>query len=144
VRRKTKRRQAGVTLIEMLVVVTIIALFAALVAPRMLRRSDTARITAARAQINSFMTALGAYKLDTGLFPTTEQGLQGLRVKPQGVNQWEGPYLPQEIPVDPWARPYVYKYPGEHGDEPDIISYGADGQPGGEGINGDILSWKSQ
>jgi general secretion pathway protein G len=131
-------------LIEMLVVVTIIALFAALVAPRMLRRSDTARITAARAQINSFMTALGAYKLDTGLFPTTEQGLQGLRVKPQGVNQWEGPYLPQEIPVDPWARPYVYKYPGEHGDEPDIISYGADGQPGGEGINGDILSWKSQ
>ena len=142
--RKTNRRQAGVTLIEMLVVVTIIALFAALVAPRMLRRSDTARITAARAQINSFMTALGAYKLDTGLFPTTEQGLQGLRVKPQGVNQWEGPYLPQEIPVDPWARPYVYKYPGEHGDEPDIISYGADGQPGGEGINGDILSWKSQ
>ena len=143
-RRKTKRRQAGVTLIEMLVVVTIIALFAALVAPRMLRRSDTARITAARAQINSFMTALGAYKLDTGLFPTTEQGLQALRVKPQGVNQWEGPYLPQEIPVDPWTRPYVYKYPGEHGDEPDIISYGADGQPGGEGINGDILSWKSQ
>jgi len=144
VNRKTNRRQAGVTLIEMLVVVTIIALFAALVAPRMLRRSDTARITAARAQINSFMTALGAYKLDTGLFPTTEQGLQGLRVKPQGVNQWEGPYLPQEIPVDPWARPYFYKYPGEHGDEPDIISYGADGQPGGESINGDILSWKSQ
>lgn len=143
-KRKTTRRQAGVTLIEMLVVVTIIALFAALVAPRMLRRSDTARITAARAQINSFMTALGAYKLDTGLFPTTEQGLQALRVKPQGVNQWEGPYLPQEIPVDPWARPYVYKYPGEHGDEPDIISYGADGQPGGESINADILSWKSQ
>ena len=142
--RKTNRRQAGVTLIEMLVVVTIIALFAALVAPRMLRRSDTARITAARAQINSFMTALGAYKLDTGLVPTTEQGLQALRVKPQGVNQWEGPYLPQEIPVDPWARPYFYKYPGEHGDEPDIISYGADGQPGGESINGDILSWKSQ
>jgi general secretion pathway protein G len=144
VKRKTNRRQAGVTLIEMLVVVTIIALFAALVAPRMLRRSDTARITAARAQINSFMTALGAYKLDTGLFPTTEQGLQALRVKPQGVNQWEGPYLPQEIPVDPWARPYAYKYPGEHGDEPDIISYGADGQPGGEGLNADILSWKSQ
>jgi len=144
VNQKKKKRQAGVTLIEMLVVVTIIALFAALVAPRMLRRSDTARITAARAQINSFMTALGAYKLDTGLFPTTEQGLQALRVKPQGVNQWEGPYLPQEIPVDPWGRPYVYKYPGEHGDEPDIISYGADGQPGGEGINGDILSWKSQ
>jgi general secretion pathway protein G len=144
VNRQKRKRQAGVTLIEMLVVVTIIALFAALVAPRMLRRSDTARVTAARAQINSFMTALGAYKLDTGVFPTTEQGLQALRVKPQGVNQWEGPYLPQEIPTDPWARPYVYKYPGEHGDEPDVISYGADGQPGGDGTNADVVSWKSQ
>ena len=142
--RKTNRRQAGVTLIEMLVVVTIIALFAALVAPRMLKPSDTARVVAARAQINSFMTALGAYKLDTGLFPTTDQGLQALRVAPQGVNQWQGPYLPQEIPVDPWGRAYFYKFPGEHGDEPDIISYGADGQAGGEGIYGDVLSWKSQ
>ena len=141
---KRKRTSAGVTLIEMLVVVTIIALFAALVAPRMLRKSDTARITAARAQINSFMTALGSYKLDTGLFPATEQGLQALRVRPQNLNQWQGPYLPQEIPVDPWGRPYSYKYPGEHGDEPDVICYGADGQPGGEGINADIVSWKSQ
>jgi general secretion pathway protein G len=142
--KQKRRRQAGITLIEMLVVVTIIALFAALVAPRMLRKSDTARVTAARAQINSFMTALGTYKLDTGLFPTTEQGLQALRVKPEGVNSWQGPYLPQEIPVDPWGRPYLYKYPGEHGDEPDVISYGADGQPGGESINTDIVSWKSQ
>ncbi|MBI3682406.1 MAG: type II secretion system major pseudopilin GspG [Acidobacteria bacterium] len=134
----------GITLIEMLVVVTIIAVFAALVAPRLLRKSDTARITVARAQINSFMTALGAYKLDTGLFPTTEQGLNALRVQPQGVHQWQGPYLPQEIPTDPWQRPYLYKYPGEHGDEPDIICHGADGQPGGDGINADIVSWKSQ
>jgi len=139
-----KTNSAGVTLIEMLVVVTIIALFAALVAPRMLRKSDTARVTAARAQINSFMTALGSYKLDTGLFPTTEEGLQALRTKPANLNQWQGPYLPQEIPVDPWGRPYIYKYPGEHGDEPDVISYGADGQPGGEGIYADIVSWKSQ
>ncbi len=137
-------RQAGITLIEMLVVMIIIGLFAALVAPRLLQKSDTARVTAARAQINSFMTALGAYKLDTGTFPTTEQGLQALRVQPQGANQWQGPYLPQEIPVDPWGRPYVYKYPGDHGDEPDVISYGADGQIGGEGTNTDIVSWKSQ
>ena len=143
-KRSRRRPRAGVTLIEMLVVVTIIALFAALVAPRMLRKSDTARITAARAQINAFMTALGTYKLDTGLFPTNDQGLQALRIKPAGVNQWEGPYLPAEIPVDPWGRPYLYKYPGEHGDEPEVISYGADGQPGGESINADILSWKSQ
>jgi len=133
-----------VTLIEMLVVVTIIALFAALVAPRMLRRSDAARVTAARAQINSFMTALGAYKLDTGTFPTTEEGLQALRIRPAEANQWQGPYLPQDIPVDPWGRPYLYKYPGEHGDEPDLVCLGADGQPGGDGINGDVVSWKSQ
>ena len=92
---KQRRGQAGVTLIEMLVVVTIIALFAALVAPRMLKKSDVARVTAARAQINSFMTALGTYKLDTGTFPTTEQGLQALRDKPTDANQWAGPYLPQ-------------------------------------------------
>jgi general secretion pathway protein G len=143
-RRRRKTRNAGVTLIEMLVVVTIIGLFAMLVAPRMLQRGDIARATAARAQINSFMTALGTYKLDTGLFPSTEQGLQALRVRPENLNLWAGPYLPQEIPVDPWGRPYIYKYPGEHGDEPDVISYGADGQPGGESINADIVSWKSQ
>ena len=113
----------------MLVVVTIIALFAAIVAPRMLGRADAARRTAARAQINSFMTALGAYKLDTGTFPTTEMGLAALRVKPENAAQWNGPYLPQDIPLDPWSHPYLYKYPGEHGDEPDIVSLGADGQP---------------
>lgn len=139
-----RRRQRGITLIEMLVVLTIIALFAALVAPRFLGKADTARSTAARAQINSFMTALGAYKLDTGTYPSTEMGLSALRVHPQNVNQWQGPYLPQDIPNDPWGRPYSYKYPGEHGDEPDIVCLGADGQPGGEGINADIVSWKAQ
>jgi general secretion pathway protein G len=138
------RRQRGVTLIEMLVVMTIIALFAALVAPRLLNKSDTARVTAARAQINSFMTALGTYKLDTGVYPTTEMGLNALRTRPQGVNQWQGPYLPQEIPHDPWGNDYIYKYPSDQGDEPEIICYGADGQPGGDGINADIVSWKSQ
>jgi general secretion pathway protein G len=82
--------------------------------------------------------------LDTGLFPSNEQGLQALRMKPANLNLWNGPYLPQEIPLDPWGRPYLYKYPGDHGDEPDVISYGADGQAGGEGINADIVSWKSQ
>jgi general secretion pathway protein G len=139
-----RRRQSGVTLIEMMVVVTIIALFSALVLPKMFRRADAARQTAARAQINGFLTALGAYKLDTSTFPTTEQGLGALRVAPAGVPLWKGPYLPQEVPLDPWGRPYVYKYPGEHGDEPDIVSLGADGTPGGEEINADILSWKNQ
>jgi general secretion pathway protein G len=141
---RQRRSRAGVTLIEMLVVVTIIALFAALVAPKMLRRADAARVTAAKAQINAFGTALGAYKLDTSTYPTTEQGLAVLRVRPANMPLWNGPYLPQDVPLDPWGRPYIYTYPGEHGDEPDIISYGADGQPGGEDINADILSWKAQ
>ena len=135
--------QAGITLIEMLVVMTIIALFVALVAPNVLKHGDQARVTAARAQIQNFQTALGSYKLDTGTFPTQEQGLQALRVKPGDLTQWNGPYMPKEIPKDPWSHEYVYKYPGEHGDEPDITCYGADGQPGGDGLNADIVSWKN-
>ena len=143
-RRNARRRnQHGVTLIEMLVVVTIIALFAALVAPRLMKKADVAKTTAARSQIEMFMTALGSYKLDTSTYPTTEQGLNALRVKPESVTNWSGPYIPKEVPNDPWGRPYIYKYPGEHGDEPDIVSYGADGVPGGEDVNSDVLSWKN-
>ena len=141
--RKTKR-QAGVTLIEMMVVVMIIALFVALVIPSVFKQGDKAKVTATRAQINSFMTALGSYKLDTSTFPTTEQGLQSLRTRPGDLANWSGPYLPKDVPNDPWGHPYIYKYPGDHGDEPDIISYGADGQPGGDGINADIVSWSNQ
>jgi general secretion pathway protein G len=126
------------------VVVTIIALFAALVGPKMFGKADAARRTAARVQINNFMTALGAYKLDTGVFPPTEQGLQALRVRPENSTLWAGPYLPQDVPMDPWGRPYLYKFPGDHGDEPDLICLGSDGQPGGEGNDADILSWKNQ
>jgi len=140
---RKQKRQAGVTLIEMMVVVTIIALFAALVLPRMMHQADRARVTSAHAQINAYMTALGAYKLDTGTYPTTEQGLQALRAKPESVENWQGPYTDKDISNDPWQHPYVYHYPGEHGDEPDIISYGADGQPGGDDYNADIVSWKN-
>jgi len=142
--RGIRGEEAGVTLIELLVVVTIIALFAALVGPRLFQQVDRSRVTAARSQINSFQTALGIYKLDTARFPTTEQGLRALRVQPDGVERWDGPYLPQDAPMDPWEHPYVYSYPGAHGDEPDILSYGADGQPGGEGYDADIVSWSSQ
>ena len=107
------RREAGVTLIELLVVVTIIALFAALVGPRLFRQVGRSRSTAARAQISAFQTTLGVYKLETGKFPTTEQGLQALRAQPDGVARWDGPYLPQEIPMDPWGNAYVYKFPGD-------------------------------
>jgi len=138
-----RANQRGVTLIEMLVVVTIIALFAALVAPRLMNKADVAKTTAARSQIEMFMTALGSYKLDTSTYPTTEEGLNALRVKPENVPNWSGPYIPKEVPNDPWGRAYLYKFPGEHGDEPDIISYGADGVPGGDGVNSDVLSWKN-
>jgi general secretion pathway protein G len=140
--RNKRRGQAGVTLIEMLVVVTIIGLFIALVGPALFKNADKARVTAARAQLSNFMTALGSYKLDTGTFPTTEQGLKALREKPAELEQWAGPYMPKDIPKDPWAHEYVYKYPGDHGDEPDIVCLGADGQAGGDGFNADIASWK--
>jgi len=86
---------------------------------------------------------LGSYKLDTGVYPTTEQGLQALSVKPEHVNNWQGPYTQKDIGNDPWGNPYVYRYPGEHGDDPDLISYGNDGQPGGDGEGADIVSWKN-
>jgi len=143
-RRRKRSGQAGVTLIEMLVVVTIIALFAALVAPTMLKHGDKARVVAARSQIQNFSTALGSYKLDTSQYPSTEQGLNGLRNRPGDLQNWNGPYLPQDVPNDPWGHPYIYKYPGDHGDEPDISSFGADGAPGGDSINADILSWSNK
>lgn len=141
-RRPRRTGQAGITLIEMLVVMTIIALFATLVGPRLLNQGDKARVTKARADLAGLKTALNMYKLDTGVFPTTEQGLKALEVPPQGINNWQGPYLSEELTTDPWGNPYDYRFPGQRGNEPDIISYGADGVPGGEDINADIVSWK--
>ncbi len=140
-RSKTER---GVTLIEMMVVVIIIGLFAALVGPQLFKNVGKSKRTAAHAQIENFMTALVSYNGDVGAFPTTEMGLQALRVKPENVNNWSGPYLMKDIPLDPWQRPYLYKFPGEHGDAPEIVSLGADGQPGGEGENADIVSWSNK
>jgi general secretion pathway protein G len=138
---KTNRR-AGVTLIEMLVVVTIIALFLAIAGPKMLGYADRARVTAAKQEIVNIQSALQQYKLEVGTFPTQEQGLLALRQKPNGVEQWHGPYLVKDLGNDPWGHPYIYKFPGEHGDEPDIVSLGADGQPGGTDLNADVVSWK--
>jgi len=117
---------------------------AVLAAPSLMRHSGAARVVHARVEIQMFKTALATYKLDTGEYPTTDQGLAALRQQPGGVKNWSGPYIVQDVPKDPWGHDFVYRYPGEHGDEPDIISYGADGQPGGEGVNADIVSWKSQ
>lgn len=141
---RRRARQAGITLIEMLVVVTIIALFIGLVGVNLLKKGDDARITVARAEILNLMNALTLYKLDTGTFPSTSMGLAALQVKPDNLPNWAGPYLAKDIPLDPWGRPYLYKYPGEHGDQPDILSLGPDGEPGGEGSNADIVSWSNK
>ena len=126
---------------EILVVVIIIGLLAALVGPKLFGKVSTAKLKAAKAQIELFGTALDAFRLDVGRYPTTEEGLAALLVKPSGADLWKGPYLPKEIPVDPWGAAYVYKSPGEHGDY-DLISYGLDKAEGGEGENMDIVSWK--
>lgn len=134
------RREAAFTLIELLIVMVILGLLAALVGPRMFGKTEKAQQKATKSQITLLETAIDTYRLDVGKFPTTEQGLQALREAPDGANRWDGPYLPKEIPMDPWGNPYVYKSPGDHGDY-DIVSYGADGQPGGEGPDADIVSW---
>jgi general secretion pathway protein G len=140
-KKKEKRRENGFTLIEILVVIIIIGLLAALVGPRLFGKVSTAKLSAAKAQIELFGTALDTFRLDVGKYPTTEEGLKALREKPSGVEGWNGPYLPKEIPLDPWKRPYIYKSPGEHGDY-DLISHGLDGTEGGEGENQDVVSWK--
>ncbi|MBW2148201.1 MAG: type II secretion system major pseudopilin GspG [Deltaproteobacteria bacterium] len=140
-RNKRATSSAGFTLIELLVVMIIIGLLAALVGPRMFGKVDRAKQQSAQTQIELFATALGIYRLDLGKYPSTEQGLAVLREAPPNEPRWDGPYLPKEIPLDPWGRPYVYKSPGDHEDY-DIISYGQDGQPGGEKNDMDIVSWK--
>jgi general secretion pathway protein G len=135
------KRQRGFTLIELLVVLAILAMLAAIVVPRVFRNLEKAKVSTAKTQIAALESAISAYRLDVGSFPTTDQGLQALRTQPGGVENWDGPYLPKDIPPDPWGHPYVYRCPSEHGDY-EIISYGADGREGGDGVNKDIESWK--
>lgn len=136
-----KRRQEGFTLIELLVALTILAMLAALVVPRVFRSLEKAKVNTAKAQISALESAIGAYRLDVGSFPTTDEGLQALRQRPSEAENWDGPYLPKDVPMDPWGHPYIYRCPSEHGDY-EIISYGADGREGGESVDQDIVSWK--
>ena len=136
-----RKKERGFTLIELMVVVIIIGVLAALVGPKLFGKVSAAKLKAAKAQIELFGTALDALRLDVGRYPTGEEGLKALREKPSGMEAWKGPYLPKEIPNDPWGKPYIYKSPGEHGDY-DLMSYGLDGAPGGDGENEDVVSWK--
>ena len=135
-----KRKQAGITLIELLVVMVIIALFAAIVGTRVGRNVDKAKQVASKSQISEYESALDQFKLDVGRYPSNEEALSALRTKPENAPNWDGPYLKKEVAPDPWGRPYVYRFPDTHGDF-DLLSYGADGQQGGEADNADITNW---
>jgi general secretion pathway protein G len=140
--RARRAAQAGFTLIEMLVVITIIGLIMALVAPRVLNYLAESKVKAAKIQIASLGSALDLYYLDVGHYPTSAEGLNALVQRPGNLTTWNGPYLKGDVvPEDPWGRPYAYRSPGEHGPY-DIVSYGADGQEGGTGTASDITSWQ--
>jgi general secretion pathway protein G len=136
-----RRRQAGFTLIEIMVVMVIIGLLMALVGPNLIGRSEKAKSQAAAMQIERLGTVLDTFRLDIGRYPTTQEGLQALVQRPSGLERWDGPYLNKGVPKDPWDRPYVYRSPGEGGRPYDIYSLGADGAPGGQDQNRDITSW---
>lgn len=137
-----ERSAAGFTLIEILVVITILGILAALVVPRLVGRTDEARAVAAKQDIAAIMQALKIYRLDNGRYPTNEQGLQALVTRPQTQpvpNNWHS-YL-DKLPTDPWKNVYLYLNPGLHG-EIDVFTLGADGQPGGTGSDADLGSWE--
>lgn len=132
--------QSGFTLMELLMVLIIVGLLAAVVGPTLYQRIPQAKVTAVRDQIQKFGTALDIFMVDMGHYPTTQEGLKALRAKSDSSDKWNGPYLKMEVPVDSWGNPYVYRAPGRSGGY-EIISFGADGHEGGAGENADITSW---
>ncbi len=133
--------EKGFSLIELLVVIIILGLISALVAPKFFGKVDKAQTKTTKAQIELLGSALDDFRLDNGRYPTSEEGLNALREKPGELENWDGPYLPKAIPLDPWNKQYIYKCPGEHGDY-DLYSYGRDGVAGGEKSDQDIVSWE--
>ena len=136
-------RFAGFTLIEVMVVIAILAILAALIVPKVMSRPDEARVVAAKQDIAALMQALKLYRLDSKRYPTTEQGLQALVARPSQApvpENWKAGGYVEKLPLDPWGKPYQYLYPGLHG-EIDVFSYGADGIPGGEGFDADVGNW---
>lgn len=130
----------GFNLLELLVVLVIIGLLAGYVGPKYFSQVGKSEVKVARAQLDGFEKALEQYRIDTGRFPSTEQGLRALFTKPNGEPKWAGPYLKKAPPADPWGNPYHYKSPGDHGDF-DLFSYGRDGRAGGSAEDADITNW---
>jgi general secretion pathway protein G len=144
-RESPHRARRGFTLIEILVVIVVIAILATLVAPNVFQHVGTAKATTAKSQIEMMSSALDAYRLDTGAYPNTAQGLAALQELPtiDPPTNWRGPYLRKAVPLDPWGHPYVFVSPGEVNTKGfDLLSYGADGKLGGEGEDTDVVSWK--
>jgi general secretion pathway protein G len=141
-RERILRNQRGFTLAELMIVVVIIGLLAGLVLPNLFKKLGKGQQASAKAQIELLGQALDQFRLDTGRYPTTQEGLQSLISDP-GVENWDGPYLKKtkSLPIDPWRKDYIYQSPGSHG-EYDLLSYGRDGQPGGEKEDADMVSWE--
>lgn len=130
----------GFTLLELLVVLVIIGLLAGYVGPRYFSQIGKSETKIAKAQIEAFDKALAQYRIDVGRFPSTDQGLTALVSKPPNEAKWDGPYLAKNVPLDPWGKPYLYRYPGQKA-EYEIYSLGKDGVPGGSGDNADVTNW---
>ena len=139
IRRRPGHRSRGFTLLELLVVILIIGLLTGIVAPRFLGQIGRSETTAARAQLDAFDKALQAYRLDTGRFPSTGQGLKALVTQPADEPRWRGPYLRDDVPLDPWGMAYQYRNPGSAGKDYDLLSYGRDRAQGGSGDDADIV-----
>lgn len=137
---RNTRAQRGFSLLEIMITLTIIALIATLVGPRLMSALDRSKTTAARVQAKALKSAADSFRLDVGQYPSSEQGLQALVQRPADVETWRGPYLDTALPADPWGRPFVYVLPPEPDAPPRIGSYGADGQPGGAGSAEDVFS----
>lgn len=133
--------RSAFTLIELLVVIVIIALLSSLVAPKFFNKVDSAKVKTTQAQIELLSTALDSFKLDTGRYPTTEEGLEILWLKQSTLKGWNGPYMPKPVKADSWGNPYHYEAPGAESNPYDLISYGADGEEGGEDDNADLSIW---
>ena len=133
-------RTRGFTLLELLVVMVIIGLLAGYVGPKFFGQIGKSEVKATKAQIDALQKSLDQYRLDVGRYPSTEQGLAVLVARPADEPKWAGPYLSKAVPKDPWGNDYQYRAPGEHG-EYDLLSFGKDGRPGGEGEDADLTSW---
>ena len=139
---ENRKSEKGFTLIELIVVLVILSLLAAVVAPSIYKHLSSSKSQIAKIQIGEFEGALQMFAFDVGRYPTQSEGLEALVSNPGNLPSWNGPYLKKALPMDPWGKPYIYRFPGTQSTEFDLFSYGPDGTEGGEGENADVTNWK--